>query len=145
MSFICLLYFGTWQMLMHENSCLNLILASNVQSLQWGKISLLILFNMWMKDSMEADQLACWSESTLFSKEVLKFGTLVVCPKGLDKQDRPSSDCFWGSSLIRVFPVCYSDKQFLKEFQPWLSRFYLRTERKKVWNFTYCRFSAIVF
>ena len=29
-----------------------------------------------------------------------------------DKQCRPRSNCFWRSSLIRVFPVCYSDKHF---------------------------------
>ena len=33
---------------------------------------------------------------------VLKFQTLVACQKGLDKQCRPRSDCFWRSSLIRV-------------------------------------------
>ena len=40
---------------------------------------------------------------------VLKFGTLVTYQKDLDKQCRPRSDCFLGSSLIWVFPVCYSD------------------------------------
>ena len=44
---------------------------------------------------------------------VLKFVTLVICKKGLGKQRRPRSDCFWRSSLIRVFPVCYSDKYFV--------------------------------
>ena len=51
---------------------------------------------------------------TLLSKEnvplgivnVLKFRTLVV-QKVIDKQRRPRS------SLIRVFPVCYSDKHFV--------------------------------
>ena len=38
--------------------------------------------------------------------------TLVACPKGQDKQSRPRSDCFWRSSLIRVFPICNSDKHF---------------------------------
>ena len=33
--------------------------------------------------------------------------------RGLDKQCRPRSDCFWRSSLIRVFPVCYSDQHFV--------------------------------
>ena len=39
-------------------------------------------------------------------------------PKNLDKQHWPRSECSWRSSLIRVFPVCYSDKHFC-EFQPW--------------------------
>ena len=37
---------------------------------------------------------------------VLKLRTL-VCQKGLDEQGRPRSNCFFRSSLIRVFPVCY--------------------------------------
>ena len=48
--------------------------------------------------------------------EILKlnFRTLTSClPKGLDKEGRPRSDCFWRSSLILVFPVCYSDKQWV--------------------------------
>ena len=32
--------------------------------------------------------------------------------KGIDKQCRPRSDCFFRSSPIRVFPVCSSDKHF---------------------------------
>ena len=41
------------------------------------------------------------------------FNTIVECQKGQYKQGRPRSDCFWRSSLIRVFPVGYSDKQFV--------------------------------
>ena len=44
---------------------------------------------------------------------VLKFQTLVVSQKDPDKQWTPRSDCFCRSSLIRVFPVCYSDKHFV--------------------------------
>ena len=43
---------------------------------------------------------------------VLEFLTLVFCQTYLDKQDRPRSDCFYRSSLIRVFPVCCFDKYF---------------------------------
>ena len=46
------------------------------------------------------------------------------------QQSRPRSDCFWSSSLIWVFPVCYSDKHFC-DFQPWKQTFYLGTEREK--------------
>ena len=61
----------------------------------------------------------------------LKFQTLISCKQGLNKQPGPKSDCFiWRSSLIRVFPVCYSDRHFC-ELQP----LYLRTERESVWNF----------
>ena len=44
---------------------------------------------------------------------VLIFWTLVACQNGLDKQGRPKSYCCWRSSLIRAFPVCYSDNHFL--------------------------------
>ena len=58
-----------------------------------------------------------WEKEKASMINVLKFLTLVSCQKGLDKQSRPRSDCFWRSSLIRVFPVCYSDMQFMK-FNP---------------------------
>ena len=51
---------------------------------------------------------------------ILKFPTLYVCCKGLDKQCRPRSDCFWWCSLISVFPVCYSIKHL---WIPTLTRF----------------------
>ena len=56
--------------------------------------------------------LSAWPVSFLQPTTVkfLKFRTLVACQNCLDKQCRPRSDCFW--SLIMVFPVCYSDKQF---------------------------------
>ena len=33
--------------------------------------------------------------------------------KGLEKQCRPRSDCFWKSSLASVNPVCYSYKHYV--------------------------------
>ena len=42
--------------------------------------------------------------------DVLKLGTLVACKKSLNKQGRPN---FEEAVLIRVFPVCYSDKHFV--------------------------------
>ena len=65
----------------------------------------------------------------LFIVNVLKFWTLVTCYKGPDKQCRPRSDCFWTSSLIRVFPVVHSsldnqhfiweqNKKFVQHFRP---------------------------
>ena len=44
---------------------------------------------------------------------VINFKHYSWLPKDLDKQCRPRSDCFSRSSLIRVFPVCYSDKHFV--------------------------------
>ena len=49
--------------------------------------------------------------------DVLKFQTLVVCQRGLDKQCRHRSYRFWRSSLISVFPVCYSGKHFVNCIQ----------------------------
>ena len=43
------------------------------------------------------------------SVNIPKFQTLVVCKKGLDKQCKTQIR----SSLIRVFPVCYSGKHFV--------------------------------
>ena len=43
----------------------------------------------------------------------LKVGTSFEHCNKPNKQHRPRSDCFWRSSLIRVFPVCYSDKHFV--------------------------------
>ena len=63
-----------------------------------------------------------------------KFWTLFAWQKGIDKQGRPRLDCFWRSSLIRVFPICCSDKKF--EFQPWKPTFYLRTETQKCSKFS---------
>ena len=40
--------------------------------------------------------------------DILKCCTLVACQKkSQNKQCRPRSDCFFRSSLIRVFPVCF--------------------------------------
>ena len=54
-------------------------------------------------------------EGIIITLNVQNYLILVACQKVLDKQDRPRSDCFWRSSLIRVFPVCYSDKHFVRE------------------------------
>ena len=48
---------------------------------------------------------------------VLKFEKLVSYNKILDKHGRPKSDCFFRSSLIRVFPVCLTEKHFVN-FSP---------------------------
>ena len=64
----------------------------------------------------------------------LKFWTLVACQKGLDKQCRPRSDCFWRSSLIRVLPVCCSDKHFVNS-SPYNQQFIWDQKEKSVRNF----------
>ena len=43
--------------------------------------------------------------------------TTIFLPKRLRQKCRPRSDCFWRSSLIRVFSVCYSDMHFVN-FSP---------------------------
>ena len=52
-------------------------------------------------------------KNLIHTVNVLKFQKLVTCQACLDKQPRPRSDCFWRSSLIKVFSVCYSDKHFV--------------------------------
>ena len=67
---------------------------------------------------------------------VLKFQTLhvVACQNCLNKQRRPRSDCFWRSSLIRVFSVCFSDKHFVNS-SPENQHFVWEQKGKSVWNF----------
>ena len=61
--------------------------------------------------------------------DVLKFQRLVVCQKKcIDKQCRPRPD---RSSLIRVFPVCYSDKHF-ETFNPRNQHFISKRNKKNV-------------
>ena len=85
----------------------------------------------WSKvfSEIDLDCLCChwqWDTVNILTVNVLTFHTVVACQKDIDKQCRPRSafwrsslivkqrrprwDCFWRSSLIRVFPVCYSDK-----------------------------------
>ena len=66
--------------------------------------------------------------------DALKFWTLLACQQILDKQSRPRSDCFWRSSLIRIFPVCYSDKHFVNS-SPENKRFIWEKKDKGVRNF----------
>ena len=47
------------------------------------------------------------AEEEQVTVNVLKLRSLFAFLKSLDKQGRPRSDCFFRSSLIRVFPVCY--------------------------------------
>ena len=65
---------------------------------------------------------------------VLKFWTLVACQKSLDNQGRPRSDCFWRSSLIRVFPVCYSGRHFVNS-SPENQHFMCQQKENSVQNF----------
>ena len=59
--------------------------------------------------------------------DVLNFEQDIdACLKDIDKQSRPRSNCFWRSSLIRVFPVCSSDKHFVN-----FVNIFLRTDREK--------------
>ena len=55
----------------------------------------------------------------LHTVNVLRFQTLVACQFGqsIKHTAQTQISCFWRNSLIRVFPVCYSDKNFC-EFQP---------------------------
>ena len=64
----------------------------------------------------------------------LIFWTPVACWKSQDKQHRPRSDCFWTSSLIRVFPVCYYDKHYANS-SPENQHFIWDKKEKNVCNF----------
>ena len=74
------------------------------------------------------------SSNNTFMVNVQKFQTGVGCQKSLDKQCRPRSDCFFRSSLIRVFPVCHSHKYFVN-FSPDNQPFHYEQKRRSVQNF----------
>ena len=57
----------------------------------------------------------------------------VVCQEGLHKQCRPRLDCFWRSSLIRVFIVSYSHMLFWIPAR--IKNILLRMKEKSVQNF----------
>ena len=73
-----------------------------------------------------------WRNSTTVN--VINFGTLVACQICIDKQCRPRPDCFWRSSLIWAFPVCYSDKYFVNS-SPENQYFIWEQKQKCVRNF----------
>ena len=68
---------------------------------------------------MRVDMLAAVEEvrstGTVYARcsKILNTSCLPKRPRDSEKQHRPRSDCFWKSSLNRVFPVCYSDKHFV--------------------------------
>ena len=69
----------------------------------------------------------CMSEFTWCPK--LPDFTLVACQKGIDKQQRPRSDCFPRSSLIWVFPACYWDNHFVDSSPD--SQLFIREQNEK--------------
>ena len=64
-------------------------------------VGLKILFPIHLKQTKVSMKL---------TEYILKKLTIAACQNGLDKQGNTRSDCFWRSSLILVFPACYSDK-----------------------------------
>ena len=82
--------------------------------------------------------------TTFCTIKVQKFQTLVACQNRLDKHKSPWSDYQnqirlllkkqfdFRSSLIRVFPVCFSDQHFVNIL--WTSILFQKRIRK-VWNF----------
>ena len=66
---------------------------------------------------------------------VLKFRTLVACQKGLDKQCRPRSDCFFRSSLIRVFLFAIILTSIFLNSSPEKQDFIWERKKKSVQNF----------
>ena len=59
------------------------------------------------------------------------FQTLVACQNNLDKQHRPRSILFFWSRLIRVYPVCCSNKHAVNS-SPDNIRFSWEQKEKKV-------------
>ena len=76
----------------------------------------------FFKESVCADQFLYILQYSKCSKSKIS-NTGCLQNTGLDKQCRTRSDCFWRCSLIRIFPLCYSDKHFVNaspENQPFI-------------------------
>ena len=120
-----------------------------VISTEWKYcMSSIVLYSFWLQlNNAEKITNKCMVN-------VLKVWTLVAGQKCLDKQCRSRSDCFWRSSLIRIFTVCYSDKYLVnwslgnqlllekrkrKKFQilehlPNLDLLYVYCSRRRMWD-----------
>ena len=112
--------------LKHLSIC---IPATIVLSLTWITCtSILILFAFTIiiyikinnKQWRPWPRCTCWSRSSWSELVLFPYGKYskisnmsCLLKKGIDKRRRPRSDCFWTSSLTRVFPVCYSDNYFM--------------------------------
>ena len=62
----------------------------------------------YLNRSLHVSVLLSNCKQSITSLSLLVGTTVGVCQKCQDKQCRPRSKCFWRSSLIRVFPLCYS-------------------------------------
>ena len=92
-----------------------------------------IWFSIFVIDTAHSDQSSLYSLPQVITVNILKFRTLIACQNGLDKR-RPRSDCFWSSSLIRILPICYSDKRFANS-SPENQHFISEWKEKSVRNF----------
>ena len=122
---------------------------------QWHrfkKISKKQQTNPWQYEYMYLSSLQLWrkhvEDNFLKFLHVFFWGTLLACQKGLDKKDRPRSDCFWRSSkkgrprsdcfwrssLIRVFPICYSDKKFVNSSSETVTNILFENRKKKMFK-----------
>ena len=63
------------------------------------------LTHYWFRSDVSG--LSFW-QSTKHNSCLLPYKFYVLGQVGLSKQCRPRSDCFWRSSLIRVYAVCHS-------------------------------------
>ena len=99
--------YGKWQfhyMKMSRWKCINP--WSDTFNLQQMAISNVAAFSKITNKTWYFMRIVCWQAI------LMKYHTLFFSEnwESLDKQCRPRLDCFWRSSLIMVFPFCYSDK-----------------------------------
>ena len=66
--------------------------------------------NVSCSRTQRSDAGEAWTRGPSVSSQAL-YHWATALP--LHKQCRPRSDCFWSSILIRIFPVCYSDKNLI--------------------------------
>ena len=89
-----------------------------------------------IRSSLRSMQMRCTITKISSIVNVLKFGKRVAYQKCIDKQRRPRSACFWRSSLIRVFPVCYPDKHLVTSSS---DNQHFISQKKMIWSFFSCK------
>ena len=141
----CIVHFIGWFRVLakrfHCNCKMSYIISSQQHPDSWQEqiksliISATQLVQLFLQIHHSFIRTSLWANGS-YGKFFKIFRTLVVSQKGQDKQRRSRSDCFWRSSLIRVFPVCFSDKHFV--MFSFGNQQFIRNQREKCLSLSRC-------